>query len=153
MLSTRRLLVATLGLFGCSASSTRPRLVDVRDPTYTPGQVWAYRTRPGEDSSTLTILKVERADTLGTIVHVSVSGLAIRNPGAPDGVIHEASHLPFAKEAVDRSVVRRLRAAGPLPAFQQGYDEWRRAFDAGKGGIFTITVAEAVALFEPRPGK
>jgi len=153
MLSARRLVAAMLGLVGCSAAPTPARLVEVRDPTYRPGQVWAYRTRPGEDSSTLTILKVERANTLGTIVHVSVRGLAIRNPNAPDGVIREAAHLPFAREAVDRSVVRRVREGGPLPEYAEGYGEWRRAFDAGKGGIFTITVAEAIALFEPRPDR
>jgi hypothetical protein len=139
-----------LTLLGCAAPNSS-RLVDVTDSEYQPGQVWAYRTRPGEDSSTLTVLRVERADTLGVIVHVAVEGLAIRNPKAPDGLIRRASHLPFAKEAVDRSVVRKVRDGGPVPDHAEGYSEWRRAFNAGKGGVFTITVAEAVALLEPPP--
>lgn len=148
----RGLYVSTLALLGCTTPNAS-RLVDVTDSQYQPGQVWAYRTRPGEDSSTLTVLRFERADTLGVIVHVAVEGLTIRNPSAPDGLIRRLAHLPFAKDAIDRSVVRKVRDAGPVPDYAEGYREWRRAFDAGKGGVFTITVAEAVALLEPRPGS
>lgn len=152
MFSIRQLFAAALALLGCA--EPRPSsLAEVRDPKYSPGQVWAYRTRPGEERSTLTVLRVEPAKRFGTIVHVAVDGLAIRNPNAPGGVIERAAHLPFAKEALDRSVVRPLRESGPLPEYEEGYQQWRRAFDAGEGGIFTITVREAVALFEPRPGQ
>jgi hypothetical protein len=34
------------------------------------------------------------------------------------------------------------------PAFADGYGEWRRAFDAGKAGAFTITVSEGVDFME-----
>jgi hypothetical protein len=152
MLFPRCLCVGMLALLGCAAPKAS-RLVDVTDSEYQPGQVWAYRTRPGEDASTLIVLRVERVDTLGVIVHVAVEGLAIRNPSAPDGLIRRASHLPFAKDAIDRSVVRKVQDARPVPDHAEGYREWRRAFDAGKGGVFTITVAEAVALLEPRPGS
>jgi hypothetical protein len=49
------------------------------DSTYTPGQVWSYNTRPGEASSTVTILRVERTPKLGVIVHVRIDGVQFKN--------------------------------------------------------------------------
>jgi hypothetical protein len=40
---------------------------------------------------------------------------------------------------LDRSVTKLLKN-GPVPEFQEGYDEWRKAC----GGFYTITVAEAI---------
>jgi hypothetical protein len=44
--------------------------------------------------------------------------------------------MPFAEPAMERSVTTLAGAKVSLPSFQEGYDEWRRAFDAGKGGVF-----------------
>ncbi len=38
-------------------------------------------------------------------------------------------------------------AAVPL-AFADGYGEWRRAFDDGKAGAFTITVSAGIDFME-----
>ena len=54
----------------------------------------------------------------------------------------------MAVEALDRSAVKLLQEKAPLPDFQEGYSEWRSAFDAGQAGIFTVTVAEAVEFAE-----
>jgi len=35
-----------------------------------------------------------------------------------------------------------------LPNFQDGYQEWRDAFEAGRAGIYTITLAETVKVME-----
>ena len=51
--------------------------------------------------------------------------------------------MPFAESAIERSVTSLERESGPVPDFAEGYQQWRQAFDAGKGGVFTITVAEA----------
>jgi hypothetical protein len=40
------------------------------DPKFKPGQVWSYKTRPGEERSTITILRVESSPKLGMIVHI-----------------------------------------------------------------------------------
>lgn len=44
---------------------------------------------------------------------------------------------------VERSVNTLGRESGPVPDLADGYRRWRQAFEAGKGGIFTISVAEA----------
>jgi hypothetical protein len=83
------------------------------------------------------VLRVENDSGVGTIVHVAISGV---NYGDGQTTIE---HLPFAEAAVERSVTTLERESGPVPDFANGYEEWRRAFDGGTGGIFTITVAEA----------
>ncbi len=119
--------------------------LDAADSDFRAGQEWAYHTRPGEESSTLTVLRVERSPELGVIVHVAVGGLDIRNPANPARPVREIGHLPMSEDAVRRSVTRRLRDDAPLPDFEKGYQIWRRAHDSGKGGIFTIPVADTVA--------
>lgn len=83
------------------------------------------------------ILKVEEGGKLGTIVHIALSGL---NYG--DGQTR-IPHLPFAESAIEKSVVSLEQESGPIPDFSEGYRLWREAFDAGKGGVFTISAAEA----------
>jgi len=115
---------------------------------FQPGQVWTYHTRPGEEDSRLTVVKVEPHDKVGTIVHIRVDGVAQKNPHAPDGVSRVIHHTPFAAEALQRSVIE-LVGDGPVPgSFEQGYAIWKQAFDSGKGGVFTITVAESITFCE-----
>jgi hypothetical protein len=138
--------IAAVAAAGCSGSGGKIQPpVETTESEFRPGQEWAYRTRPGEESSTLTILRVERAPELGAIVHVAIEGLAIRNPANPAQPIRSIGHLPMSEAAVQQSVTRKLRDDAPLPDFEEGYQMWRRAYDSGKGGIFSIPVAEAVA--------
>ena len=115
---------------------------------FAPGQVWTYQTRVGEEQSTLTIVRVETLPKLGMVVHVSLNGLRVKNPQAPGGRSATIGHLPFSAEAVQKSVVRKVRDGAPLPSFEEGYREWRRAVDGGRGGVFTTSVAEAVTYVE-----
>jgi hypothetical protein len=66
------------------------------DSTYKPGQVWSYKTRPGEASSTITILRVEATPKLGTIIHVRVDDIhfsSCKGGPAPTSL----AHAPFAR--------------------------------------------------------
>jgi hypothetical protein len=130
------------------------RTVSARTTTVTvsrfrAGQVWKYQTRPGEWDSLLTVVLVEDHEKLGTIVHIRVDGLAQRNPHAPGGVNTVVHHMPFAAEAMDRSVVQLVLVDAPVPAsYAEGYGIWKEAFDKGEASIFTITVAEALTTCE-----
>lgn len=137
---------AILAAFSSWQHSRKPGApAEIADSDFRAGQEWAYRTRPGEESSTLTVLRVERSAEPGVIVHVAIAGLDIRNPASPAQPIREIGHLPMSEAAVRRSVTRKLRDDAPLPDFEEGYRTWRRAYDSGEGGIFSIPVAEAVA--------
>ncbi|HEX8243622.1 MAG TPA: hypothetical protein VF541_09005 [Longimicrobium sp.] len=124
----------------------RPRLTDATDSAFHPGEVWRYHARPEEPGSTLTVLRVDRDPKLGNIVHVRVDGLRIPDPHHPSGFSGEIMHLPFDERAVVGSVSELVRSGVAIPDHEAGYAEWRRAFDTGEAGVFTISVGEAVAV-------
>ncbi len=119
-------------------------VVESSDGKYRVGERWHYRTRPGEEQSLMTVVRVESSPRLGIIVHVSVDGLSIENLDAPAGVIDTIGHLPMAEEAVDNSVTARSATNLPVSGRDEGYEEWRLAFDAGGAGIWTVTLADAI---------
>ena len=112
-----------------------------------PGQVWHYHTRPGEEKSTLTILRVDTTARLGILVHIAVDGVRVKNPGT-DGVTTKLPHLPFSEKAVRRSVTTKVRDRAAIPDYREGYSIWRHDFDSGRAGVYTITVAEVVTIVE-----
>jgi hypothetical protein len=119
-----------------------PEPTATNDSKFRPGQVWQYNTRSHEKASTLTILKVESLPKLGVIIHIRVDKVRLRNcTGGPEP--DNFQHMPFAREAIERSVTKLVKE-GDVPEFQDGYDEWRKAC----GGIYTITVAEAIKVNE-----
>jgi hypothetical protein len=99
--------------------------------------VWAFKTPAGQSNAKLTILRVESDSKLGTIVHIALTGVSYGNGQTA------IRHLPFKESAVEQSVTTLERESGPMPDYAEGYRLWREAFDAGKGGVFSITVAEA----------
>jgi hypothetical protein len=121
-------------------------LKDTTESRYKVGQVWTYKTRPNEGKSTFIVLKVESHPKLGNIVHIALRDLRLRKTNGD--VIETAGHLPFAEDAVNKSAVKLLREQADLPDYDEGYGMWREAFDAGKAGIYRLTVAEAVGVME-----
>ena len=117
------------------------------------GQVWAYKTRPGEESSMLLINKVESHPKLGKIFHISLSGVKVKNPHFAGGVTSELPHFPVSQTTLEKSVTKLLRKSQPNAEYVEGYKEWKRAFDQGKAGIFTITVLEIVDVVETTVNK
>ena len=120
-------------------------LRDHAGSTFQPGQEWHYRTRPGESGSTATVLKVETHPATGVIVHAAVRGVRVRTPGGRHTA--ELGHLPLSEDAFRRSVTAKVRDDA-TDRGMEGYREWRRAFDTGRGGIFSVTLAECVDLVE-----
>ena len=119
-----------------------------QDDKYEVGQIWEYQTRKGEEKSTLTIAAVEKHKELGTIINIYVGGLKVKNPNADNGLSDEIQHLPFSKDAIDKSVTKLIGTTKQLPDYKDGYHEWRTAFDNGKAGVFSITVKESIDIME-----
>ncbi len=129
-----------------AAKGEKRNLKEIKDDKYEPGQVWSYKTRPGEESSTFTILRVEEAPQSKRIVHIHVDGIRLKNcSGGPEP--DTVAHMPFAREFIDASAVKKLRTVA-VPAFEDGYAEWRRGWDAGKAGYYTITLSEAIEVMQ-----
>ena len=113
------------------------------DPKFSPGQVWSYRMRKGEESSTVTVLRIESLPKIGVIVHVRISGIHLKNCSegpSPENI----GHAPISREALDRSVTKLIEQGRTLPDYEEGYNQWRQAC----GGVYTISVADVVQADE-----
>ncbi len=71
----------------------------------------------------------------------SIASVSIfdQRPGAGMGVL---SHIPVDAQVLKASCPRTTAAHLPAPGFESGYADWRKAFEAGQGGYFTIPVSE-----------
>lgn len=121
--------------------------MEYEDEKFKAGQIWQYETRKGEEESRVIILKVDKTDN-EVIVHISVLKAKIKNPQKDGGVSNEIGHLPFLRESIDKSLTKLESSNNKLPDFIDGYNQWKEAFDSGKGGIFTISVKKAVEYVE-----
>lgn len=121
-------------------------LKDTTESKYKVGQVWNYKTRPNEKKSTFIVVRVESHPKLGNIIHIALRDLKLRKPSGE--FIETAGHLPFAEGAVNKSAVKLVKEKADLPDYEEGYGMWREAFDAGRAGVYTITIAEAVGVME-----
>lgn len=113
------------------------------------GDCWSYTTRPGEEASFVVIRKIETLPKLGEVIHISVFGLKIKNPTAPEGFTKQAGHLPIASAQVRESLRKKLTRKAPAETdWLEGYNMWHAAYLSGKAGIFTISVSKCVEVLE-----
>lgn len=115
---------------------------------YKVGQEWNYKTRKGEENSTLKILKIEEYPKHGKVIHISIGGLKVGNPDVEKGFAKEFTHIPITEEALDKSVTVLKNDKVKLPTKIDGYDYWKKEFDQGIAGVFSISVPEIVDLME-----
>lgn len=131
-----------------SAIAQDPKETGVNKSKYKVGQVWSYKTRPSETKSTFIVVKVENDPKLGNIIHIAVRDLKIKRSDNPENYLDKVNHMPFTEEAIDKSINKLIKEKAELPDFESGYDLWREAFDEGRAGVYTITIAEAVSVTE-----
>lgn len=131
----------------CNGQSKTTNKMEFEDEKFKVGQIWQYETRKEEEESRVIILKVDKTEN-EIIVHVSVLKAKIKNPQKDGGISNEIGHLPFSRESIDNSLTKLESSNNELPDFIDGYNQWKEAFDSGKGGIFTISVKEAVDYVE-----
>ena len=117
---------------------------------YKKGQVWKYKTREGEEDSTILVLNEEyyqfpeRVD----VVYVAINNLKMKNGKEESGFSEEIEFLPFSKKSIDNSVIELIEENVWVHPYEEGYFEWKKAFMAGKGGIFDMTVKTAIKSTE-----
>jgi hypothetical protein len=115
------------------------------------GQIWQYQTRAKEPRSRILIQRVEENEKLGEIVHIRVTHLAFKGP---KGNIEVLPHLPFSAPALRKCLTKLESSGNDVPSdYLNGYKVWREAFDAGKGGIFTLDVASVLETMEKGVSK
>jgi hypothetical protein len=114
-------------------------------PSYSEGQVWEYRVRPGDVGSLLKIQRIEQRPELGDlnpVYHVSVIGFRLQNPQIAPAL----AHAPVSKETLDKSVIRIAKSDAVFPSVDAGIEEWKNNSEGL--GIFTISIAEIVDLLD-----
>lgn len=122
-------------------------LFETKDEKFSVGQKWKYKTRKKEKGSLVTILKIEESLN-ETIIHVSITGLQIKNDRAHNGVSEHIRHLTFSKGALEKSVTKLKKMKSPLPEYKRGYKQWKNAYLDAQAGYFVIPVKEALSVIE-----
>jgi hypothetical protein len=99
------------------------------------GQVWTFKNARS-DEARIAIYKIEPIGSREA-VHVTIYNLP------KEGMfIGEISHMPFERKALEASLDHLTdERAPPTDKVEEGYRTWQ----AANGGIFTITVSEAIA--------
>jgi hypothetical protein len=143
----RNCFIIMAGLFslltGCNGQNKKIEQ-SITNGKFKVGQVWKYANRVGEDGSTLTILKIEKYEQGDTIIHIRVDGVKIYSPQSPTGYSEFIGHLPFSEKSISKSVTKLVGHKNNLADFAEGYNQWKEAWDSGKGGYFTIDLKEAI---------
>lgn len=134
---TIKILFIMAGLLNWLTGCNEPKdKRDFQDDKFKVGQIWKYNTRTVEENSTLTILKVEKYNSVGVVIHIYVNGLKLKNPQRPSGLSDDIGHLPLSKTSVLKSVSTLVSSDEKLPDFREGYNNWKEVFDSNKGGVF-----------------
>lgn len=117
--------------------------------TYQQGQKWCYKTREGETASRVFIAKVDEHDKLGNIYHLYIDDIRLKNPYLESGVQDFLPHTPVSEKTLEKSLTTLENEAYTEEIdISEGYQEWREAFDNGKAGIYTISIAEIITIVE-----
>lgn len=120
---------------------------------YSEGQIWSYKTRTGEEKSTVLINKIEEHEKLGNIFHISVYKVKVKNPHIAGGITTDLPHFPVSEETLKKSLIKFIGKSKINPEYHEGYKTWKAALDNGKAGIFTISVAEIIGIVEESINK
>jgi hypothetical protein len=115
------------------------------------GQLWACLGRHADEQPTLLINRIDQHPLGGgNIYHVTLDALKIRHPGVPSGYMTKLAHAPVTDQTLERSQLRFLGQQLPDPAYEQGYGQWREAFDEGRAGSFGVSTPTLLEIVERR---
>lgn len=115
---------------------------------YAVGQLWRCEGRSADEVPTLLINRIETHPRGGEILHITVRDVQIRHPAAPGGVMTWMAHLPVIGQVFERSHAVLVGQDTPDPAYIEGYQQWKQAFDAGNAGSYGIAMSEILASIE-----
>ncbi len=138
------ILFTAFSLSSCNEPPKSNHQTSANTTKYKVGQVWKYHNRPNEDSSTFTILKIEKYEKGDTIIHIRIDGVRIYNPNLKNGESDFIGHLPFSNKAISASATTLIAEKTDIPDFAEGYNNWKDAWLKGEGGYWTVDIKEAV---------
>jgi hypothetical protein len=107
------------------------------DERYKVGQIWVYDTRPGEESSRVTVVAVENNPKFGIVVSIYINKLQIK---VLNYTVDEIDHMAFTKAAMDKSVISFDGYVTEMPEYKKGYLEWKETLANGDGNVFNDSI-------------
>ncbi|THB72874.1 MAG: hypothetical protein D6B28_04710 [Gammaproteobacteria bacterium] len=107
------------------------------------GQIWKYKARPHESQSTITIVQLDNY-----VVHISISGLKVKDPDADDGLAESIRHLPMEINAFNNSKTKLVGFTEKLPEFEEGLADWIKARNRGEAKPISIPVKDVIEQVE-----
>lgn len=111
---------------------------------YDIGQIWNFNAPKGDDSATITILKVERTEKGDTIIHVRLDNIRVYNPEIKEKFTRNITHLPFSRQALDSSVTTLKGQTAEVPEYLNGYLKWKDAYDRNEGGYWKLSAVHVL---------
>ncbi|RDY69677.1 hypothetical protein [Lysobacter soli] len=118
------------------------------NPDFAVGQLWRCTGRSLIETPTLLINRIDEHPLGGQIFHATVYGVRVRNPRLPGGIMDKLMHVPVTRTVLEQSATT-LEGTRPIdPIYQQGYREWKQAFDAGRAGSFGVPLATILEIIE-----
>lgn len=100
------------------------------------GQIWRLKEADKINNCDAVVLLVETLNA-EEIVHIA---LIDRSGKLAVG------HMPFARPAFIASIERLVGYANSLIDYEEGYNIWRSAYDAGDAGIFGVQVSDCAVV-------
>jgi len=101
------------------------------------GQVFKYKTRPGEENSTVMVIKIK-----DNTIHIKINDVVIN--GKKNGI----DHSPITREAFVKSITS-LKDVSEGKIDLTGYESWKQQ----QGGAFNISIAQIVDLINEAVSK
>jgi hypothetical protein len=115
------------------------------------GQVWSYKNRVGEEESTLLILYVENLGNSikeDKVIHIAIDNIEIKNFKNNKKISDGIQHVPLSEGALINSVLKLEKHSVEIPNFREDYNYWKKAFDNGEGGVWSVEVAKIIDYTE-----
>ncbi|MEO6979591.1 MAG: hypothetical protein ABI113_14470 [Mucilaginibacter sp.] len=109
------------------------------------GQVWSYNCRNSEQESRLTIIKLDKPGN-EQIVHIRVDNVSIIQRNTGEVIATSIEHLPMSLDAFSKSV-RKIESTVEI-AINDGYFHWKKLFDKGEAGVWSVEVSDAIEITE-----
>ena len=122
-----------LSFFACNAFSQELEV----------GQIWKYNCRSNETDSTMTIVQIDK-----DVIHVSVSGLKIKDPDAEDGISKSIRHLPLSPKSFNSSKTALVGFTKTLPEFEEGLSDWYKAKAKGEASAISLPLIDVIRQVE-----
>jgi len=111
------------------------------------GQSWTYRDAPNA-MSRVVIGRLDEMKGVGTVVSICITNVPAKRPKPGSPEVFDIFHAPMTEQALVDSLLEKVGQEETSAGFEEGYADWRTLLDAGEAGVFTISPAKVIGLYD-----